>query len=149
MEQAGPMDKALWYFADWDYWVKLCGTGPALYLPGALADFRIHPHSQTARRTHDLEDVAGQFDLVTGRVMRHAAFPAAKLKYGKRMTRFSRAVYLYMLASLHKSRRPHAELFKSAMLAGPLNWIRYLHYSRLMDRLLPRLKINRVKQAPE
>ncbi|HEV3260038.1 MAG TPA: glycosyltransferase, partial [Gemmataceae bacterium] len=44
----GGLDESLWFTADWDLWLKLAATGPALYHPEPLSAFRIHPQSQTA-----------------------------------------------------------------------------------------------------
>jgi len=147
MEQVGAMDEALWYFADWDYWLKLSAVGRVVYINEPLADFRIHPASQTARRTADVADVGRQFDTVTGRVIGHPQFPSERLPQARRMIRFSRAVYLYMLASLHGGVRSLGALLLEVLRAGPVTWIRYIRFSRLFDRLLPRLRVNRIRRS--
>lgn len=139
-ERAGPMDERLWYFGDWDYWLKLASIGPSVYLRQNLAAFRIHPASQTAKRTRDLDEVARQFVVTTDRARRGPAFPASLRGRAKRDSRFGCAAYLMMLAAVHGVRGPWREFMISALKAGPTGWWRYVRFAQLQDRIVPRLK---------
>ena len=141
------MNEALWYFADWDYWLRLASISRILYVPEPMAAFRIHAASQTARRTRDVADVARQFDEVTRSALHSAAFPAHRRAQALRMTRFAAAAYAFMLATIHRQPRPWKALIASALQVGPLGWWRYVNYSSLWDRLWPRLKLGRIWSA--
>lgn len=137
----GPLDESLWYFADWDFWLRLAANGTIFYWPEPLAGYRIHPQSQTTRRTGDLEAVGRQFDVTVNRALDSAAFPASQRARSLRTLPFARAMYLFLLAGLHGGGVPARALWRTAFRAGPLGWIRYWRYSRLPDRLWPRLKL--------
>ena len=49
----GGLDEALWYSADWDFWLKLAAAGRTIYLAEALSAYRIHNHSMTWWRTDE------------------------------------------------------------------------------------------------
>ncbi len=138
-QSIGPLNEDLWYFADWDYWLRLSSRSRVVYEATPLASFRIHPASQTARRTRDIDDIRNQFDRVTHKAIHDPSFPASKVPQALRMQHFAREVYAFMLATLHRQSKPLVSLVRTAARAGPLAWVRYLHYSRLIERLLPRM----------
>ena len=47
-EEVGGLDTSLHYAMDYDLWIRLGAVGRALYLPQALARFRVHPTSKTS-----------------------------------------------------------------------------------------------------
>ena len=49
----GGLDEALWYSADWDFWLKLAAAGRTVYLAEALSAYRIHNNSMTWWRTDE------------------------------------------------------------------------------------------------
>jgi GT2 family glycosyltransferase len=146
MSKAGPMDEALWYFGDWDYWLRLSALKPVVYLNHPLAVFRIHAGSQTAWRTGEIDDVCRQFSMVTDRAWRSASFPAAWRGSTLRMNRFSRAMYALMLGIFHGGARPWGEVIRSGFAIGPSGWWHYIRCARLADRVLPRLKTKRLRR---
>jgi hypothetical protein len=136
------MDETLWYFADWDYWLRLASKARMLYLPQPLGFFRIHAHSQTAQRTRDMEEVGRQFDVVQERTLANAAFPFDRKDSARRMGEFARAFYLWMLAGWHgEGVVTFSQVFRSGIHIGPAGWFRYLRDSRLLDRVLPRVRL--------
>lgn len=140
---AGPLDERLWYFADWDFWLRLAARGPLLYEPAPLAGFRIHAASQTARRTRAVEEVGAQFDLVMERLLGDPAFPPARLAAARRMARFARYVYLQMLAGAHGGRVNPAGVLAEALRLGPAGVWRYLRDARILERVPPRWRLRR------
>ena len=62
--QVGGMDPDLWYTADWDFWLKLSARGPTRYLPLPLAAFRLHPESQTVKRSGGMAEFRRQQEIV-------------------------------------------------------------------------------------
>ncbi len=140
-ESIGPLNEDLWYFADWDYWLRLSSRGDVIYHATPLASYRIHPASQTARRTRDIDNIRDQFDRVTGQAIQNPSFPASKVAQARRMQHLAREVYAFMLATHHRQSRNWRRLFAAAFLAGPMGWLRYVTYARLWDRLIPRLTL--------
>lgn len=142
-ETAGAMDPSLWYFADWDYWLRLVRLGPTVYLPEPWARFRLHAGSQTVRRTGDLEEIARQFDAVQNRL---AAAPPSDPALRARIARarpLARAAYLWLLAAAHGLPRPTRALCAAAWRAGPAACGRYVRDARLADRIPPRWRLRR------
>lgn len=144
---AGPMDEDLWYFADWDYWLRLAALGPVFYGSEPLAGFRLHAESQTATRTRALEEVGAQFDRVMDRLWKDPAFPPARLAAARRGARFSRYAYLQLLACAHGGRMEVAGLFAEAVRLGPAGLWRYARDSRIMERAPPRWRLRRAALA--
>lgn len=140
VDRLGPMDESLWYHADWDYWLRLAGAGPVVYDPEPLASFRLHEWSQTARRTKNLDDVARQIDAVTERALASPAFPVNEVARARRVVQFHRTVYLFLLEVMHHQPKRWKALIGGALRIGPFEVIRYIRLSRLIDRLLPRLR---------
>ncbi len=142
LQTIGAMDESLWYFADWDFWLRLAATSTLCYCPKPLAGFRIHSHSQTARRTADVEEIGRQFDVTVNRALQLSAFPSVQRACTQRTLPFARAIYLFLLSGLHGGGGASRwQLCRAVLRAGPLGWIRYWRYSRLSDRLWPRFKL--------
>jgi glycosyltransferase involved in cell wall biosynthesis len=83
----GGLDEALWYTADWDFWLKLATRGPVVYSTRELAFFRVHEASQTMQRTRDSDAFRAQltttferhFGALAGSPNAHAVERAARL----------------------------------------------------------------------
>ncbi|MCX7819494.1 MAG: glycosyltransferase [Kiritimatiellae bacterium] len=138
LEQVGPMDDTLWYLADWDLWIRLAAAAPMVYLDAPLADFRIHPASQSSVRTRDADDVERQFLRVQSRLRELAPTSGVSAAWLDRVAPLSRAAYRCLLALAHRQRVPWARLLTTAAHAGPLNCARYIVWSRVFDRALAR-----------
>ena len=141
VEQVGPLDESLWYFADWDYWLKLAGLGLVVYNAEPLCSFRLHATSQTASRTANVEDIERQFNQVMERALASPALPEPLRVAALRASGFSRTFYLFMLSLMHKKPLHIRVVLREAMRIGPMGVVRYIRYSRLIDRVLPRLRL--------
>jgi glycosyltransferase involved in cell wall biosynthesis len=53
LEHVGPFDEDLGYFADWDYWLRLCRVGSGLHVPDVLVGYVLHSGSMTATAAFD------------------------------------------------------------------------------------------------
>ncbi len=149
-EAAGPMDEVLWYFADWDYWLRLAARTTVVYTPDVLASFRIHPDSQTARRTKDANDVGRQFDTVQERLWNDPAFPQSHRDSARRMAAFSRAFYLGLLVGWHGGQPPPLrDMVRTGLRIGPAGWIRYARDARLWDRAVPRIRLRMARRTAQ
>jgi len=130
---AGGLDETLWYTADWDLWLRLAGAGPLAWSPERGVAFRLHGGAQTITGSRDIEDFRDQMERVRAR---HA--PASPRL--NRVAEASIAVNVCLAGRYHKV--PGACRGTLPLLAGlgPLGLWRYLRASRLVARVLPRLR---------
>jgi glycosyltransferase involved in cell wall biosynthesis len=134
----GGLDLDLWYTGDWDMWLKLAEHGEVIYHDAVTAAFRIHGSSTTTLRSRDTEDFAAQQRVV---VERHIdAVPSDRRAAVRRLAEASIAVNtaLAAAASGHPGRIIGA--IGSVIALGPIGAARYLHRSRILDRVLPRVR---------
>ena len=134
----GGLDESLWHTADWDLYLKLAAVGTVHYHPETLACFRIHGNSLTMTGSRSLEDYRNQFETVFERHI-------DKLKPGKerRVRRLSAAAINIntALAAANVGRRDAlAKALMSLLRLGPGGIQKYLYYSRIIERTLPRLR---------
>jgi GT2 family glycosyltransferase len=137
--RVGGMDERLWYTADWDLWLKLAGAGKTVYCPRALAAFRIHPQSQTVRRTTGAADLRRQLEIVLDR---HLTAWKGNVEV-LRAARFSVEVNLALAARAHGQWPDWRALSRRGLALGLAGWHRYLRDSRLAERLRARLGLLR------
>jgi len=138
----GGLDETLWYTADWDFWLKLAARGPVAWSPAPMAAFRIHAGSQTVSGSRDISDFAAQLELP---VLRHFG-DQPRLA---RLARASNAVNVWLAARYHKTPLPLWPLITEILSLGPTGVIRLLRDSRILARLMPRLRLTNtsVRQA--
>ncbi len=129
---AGGMDESLWYTPDWDLWFKLGEQGPIYYDPRAVTAFRIHKSSLTM--TGDRQEFAEQMELVLER----------NLYAGGKTERISRTS-ARINALLSEAALGHSHALIKALAAflalGPIEGSRYIRYSRILERVVPRLRL--------
>jgi glycosyltransferase involved in cell wall biosynthesis len=141
--ELGGIDRSLWYTGDWDFYLKLCGRGPALYIPTPLAAFRIHASSLTVTGSRDLRGFLGQMDRV---VARHAdRLPAgSRRREVEAAALLSNQVNCLIAGALHGSlaRQTWAlREFVTRLARCPLGGLhRYLRDARLHERILARVR---------
>jgi glycosyltransferase involved in cell wall biosynthesis len=135
--RCGGLDEQLWYTADWDIWLKLAGTGPVVYHDAATVGFRVHGGALTVTGSRDSADFKRQMEMV---LERHLVRAVDDVQSIEREARASIEVNLAAAAAAAGDWRglPHAawEVCK----LGPLGIARYLRYSRIMERTLPRVR---------
>ncbi len=136
--EAGGMDESLWYTADWDLWLKLSTGGAVVHHPEPLAAFRIHPASQTARRSEGGEDLRRQLETVLRRHLPAAAGADRRLAS---VAEFSVELNLALAGGLHRRRAPWGKLGAGFLALGPSGWRRYLRDSRIAERVGARLRL--------
>jgi glycosyltransferase involved in cell wall biosynthesis len=138
----GGLDEALWYSADWDFWLKLAAAGQTVYLPQPYSAYRIHPVASTWRDTDRVERVWHQLNAVLNRHIAHReSFRPVRIGV-RRVARFSRDVNTLLAASAH-GQRPGLDLAALALrfvALGPLGWHRYLRNSRILERASARVR---------
>lgn len=129
---AGGLDETLWYTPDWELWLKLGERGPVVFDPRPTSAFRIHPAAQTMTRSR--EELAEQLERVLARHLPPAS-PAARLSHA------SAAINVALAEGAAGDRRAKWRALASLCRLGPVGAWRYLHYSRLAERFLPRLRL--------
>lgn len=136
----GGMDEALWYTADWDFWLKLAAAGPAVYDPRPLSGFRIHSGSQTVRRSASLREFQEQLEIVFYRhfSLWHAE-PSRKSQV-QRAALFSIEANTVLAGIMHRQPVNPLALALHFLLLGPDGWSRYLINSRIWERMSARLR---------
>jgi glycosyltransferase involved in cell wall biosynthesis len=138
--EGGGLDEGLWYSADWDLWLRLAGRGRTVYIARPLADYRLHPQTQTSVRAGDLSEFRRQHTLVFEKhfpawkgVLPDADAVAAR-------ARFSIEVNT-ALAALATRQKPQWKSLAGAFAElGPSQMIRYLKDSRIVERMAARLR---------
>ncbi|MFU7527856.1 glycosyltransferase family 2 protein [Qipengyuania sp. ASV99] len=133
----GGLDEALWYTPDWDLWLKLAAQGPVVFDPEPTAAFRIHGSSltMTGNRGEMARELAEVLARYSASDRRFAALSRASAKVNMALAE----------ASTGKAAAAFGALASIARL-GPFGAVRYLHYSRIAERVIPRLRM-RLKRA--
>lgn len=135
----GGLDDALWYTADWDLYLKLARLGPVLVRPEVTTAFRLHRSSLTVKGARDSAAFRAQLESVVSRHLPQLTLAsqanAAKLAHA------SVEVNCFLAAALHGGTRNPAKVAGRLLALGPLGLARYLNRARLIDRVLPRLRL--------
>ncbi len=137
----GGLDEALWYSADWDFWLKLAASGPTIYLAETLSAYRIHDHSMTWWRTD--EQIAEQRRQLEHVLDGHSAALETRRSIRpatRRAARFSIEVNTTLAAYAHRPGLPVIGLGARFLGLGPSGWHRFLRDSRIVERVAARLR---------
>lgn len=128
----------LWYTADWDLWLKLAALGPVHYHSEPTTGFRVHGGSLTVTGSRDQAGFEAQM-----RAVLEQHLPAITAERGRRVSgpaRASIAINRALAEAAGGSGRAFLAALASLLRLGPLGLARYLYCSRLLDRVLPRLR---------
>jgi hypothetical protein len=134
----GGMDEELWYTGDWDAWLKLASTGPVIYHDQVTTAFRIHEGSQTVAGSRDLADFKSQMETVLDR---HLPRVSGDRKIGL-IARTSIAINTALAASARGQAGALWQPIAKLMRLGPAGTYHYLRDSRIVERVVPRLRAN-------
>ena len=134
----GGLDDALWYTADWDLYLKLAAIGNVYYHTTPLTSFRVHKHSLTISGSRDVLDFRNQQQVI---VDRHSdkVSPAARADI-LRVAEASIEVNTALAAMMTGQFSQLGKAFASILMLGPRGIHRYIYYSRIVDRVLRRLR---------
>jgi hypothetical protein len=131
------LDEALWYTADWDIWLKLSRSGLIHYHDDVTIGFRIHGGSLTNAGSRNVDDFTQQMETVLNRHLpaledksnNVALIARASIKINAALAAAAQGDFGYLTGAA------------SAMLRlGPRRLCRYLHDSRIIDRVAPRIR---------
>jgi GT2 family glycosyltransferase len=138
--RVGNLREDLWYTADWDYWLKLAETGRVAYINRPLSGFRLHPQSQTVRRTQHAEPFRRQLEDVL--LPRLAAWEP---RFGRdppvrAAACFSVELNVALAGAAHGQRASWQALLTQFLKLGPQGWWLFLRDSRILERVSARLR---------
>ena len=134
---AGGLDDALWYTADWDIWLKLAARGPVRYHDAVTTAFRIHGGSMTVTGSRDIADFARQMQIVLDRhLMALKSVPTAV----ERVSRTSIAINTALAAASAGDYSRLASAAFDMLKLGPIGLCRYFRDSRIHERVTSRLR---------
>ncbi len=134
----GGLDLDLWYTADWDLWLKLASRGPVRYHETVTAAFRIHGSSLTVTGSRDSADFEDQMRIVLDRHLSRLS-PARAAAVG-RVARASIKVNVALAAASSGGLGALGRAACHMLSLGPHGLYRYLRDSRLLERVVPRLR---------
>lgn len=137
----GGLDETLWYTADWDLWLHLAAAGSVRYLDRPLSAFRIHPSTQTTRRSTDPRELRRQQEAVLERHVSAWSQRWSGRPPSEAAARFSIEANVALSQLFHGSRPELIALFRRFVRLGPKGWSRYLRDSRITERAGARLRI--------
>lgn len=133
----GGMDESLWYTADWDVYLKLCLRGAVAVRAQASTAYRLHGHSLTSTGSRDNADLRRQMEAV---LERHAVCfnpGQALLDQAGASIAINCALAAAATGQGGCLRMALARLWRLG-LRGALG---YLHTARLVERIMPRLRL--------
>jgi glycosyltransferase involved in cell wall biosynthesis len=134
----GGLDDSLWYTADWDFYMKIALIGNIFYHSDPLACYRVHKNSLTSLGSKDSTDFRNQHRIIIDRY-------AEKLspEYRKNVSRIAEAsieVNVALAAVLAGKFSLMVKAIVAILALGPRGIRQYLFCSRIVDRLIPRLR---------
>lgn len=134
----GGMDETLWYTADWDLYLKLAERGGFSYALDPTTAFRVHSRSLTVTGSKSSQPFRKQMETVVERhlprLLSGVEGEAAKL------ARASVAINAALAGILNGDIGQFWIMLREIIRMRPGQFVRYLRYSRLLDRVLPRIR---------
>jgi glycosyltransferase involved in cell wall biosynthesis len=135
--ECGGLDESLWYTADWDIWLKLAACGSVHYHDRVTVGFRIHNGALTVTGSRDPAIFADQMQIVLNRhIGKRGGLPPD-------IERAARASISVNTALASASAGDPSGLWRAALQIlrlGPAGIRRYFRDSRIVDRVVPRVR---------
>ena len=152
LDSVGFLDESLRYTADWDFWLRIAAKHDFVLLPEPLAEYRIHREAQTVGFAEKQTEYAGNLQIVLDR---HLATLDAFPEIGRReadgfraMAALGVATNLWLASRITDKPQSMTTLAKALWAAGIRNALRYLRLSRIVPRVLARLRANVNSRPP-
>jgi len=138
--KVGGLDSALWYTADWDFYLKIAAIGDIFYHSRPLACYRVHKNSLSFLTT--VKDRSFNFRAQHQMVVdRHiSALPPDRRQQVFRVAAASMDVNTALAAAATGRFSQLAKAFFAILALGPRGIRQYLICSRIADRLIPRAR---------
>ena len=136
----GGMDESLWYTADWDLYLKLAHHGDVEVRPAVTTAFRIHGNSLTMTGSRRFDAFYEQQEIVLERHL-----PQLRAHARIRQEPLARAAIAVNCAMAAMAARQTGRGLRALGLLvhlGPVGVGRFLAATRLIDRIMPRLRLS-------
>ena len=146
LDSVGFLDESLRYTADWDFWLRIAARHDLVLLPDRLAEYRIHREAQTVSFAEKQTEYAANLQIV---LERHTATLDALPGISRReaegfraMAALGVATNLWLASRITDKPQSMTTLAKALWTVGVRNALRYLRLSRVVPRVLARLRAN-------
>ena len=139
--ELGGLSEDLWYTADWDFWLKLAGSGSVAWMPLKLAAFRVHENSQTVQGSRDMQDFETQLSIPLERHVN--TLPMVEAQRVKALAEASNCLNLFLAARFHNQPTSIRPFLGKFLRLGPIGWGAFLRDTRIIKRIWPRLRLLR------
>jgi len=136
--RTGGLDEGLWYTPDWDLYMKAAMLGPVHYIAEPTVGFRIHSGSQTMQGSRSHADFRAQMEMVMNRYADRVH--GAQASAVRRVAAASVRINGLMAEAMHGRKGALAIALVELLRLGPLHMPRYFRDSRIVERVLPRLR---------
>jgi glycosyltransferase involved in cell wall biosynthesis len=136
--RVGGMDGQLWHTADWDLYFKIASVGNVYYHSCPLACYRIRKNSLGMKGTRNSEDFRTQHEIVIDRHVGKISPTATN--QALRIARASIHVNVALAAAVGGNLTEMAKALISVLALGPRGMRRYFFYSRVIERVFPRVR---------
>jgi glycosyltransferase involved in cell wall biosynthesis len=136
--RVGRLDERLWFFADWDFWLKVTGSGDTVYYDEPLSLFRVHDRSQTMSRAR--EGFAWQYEVIFDRHFPRWEPELENIAAIRRAAQFSADVNVAFARWAGGGRGGIPSLLAQFVMLGPHGWRRYFRDSRILERVISRVR---------
>jgi len=136
--KVGGMDIHLWHTTDWDLYFKIASIGNVYYHSCPLACYRLHGTSLGMQGIHKIHDFRKQYEIVMDRHVEKLS-PSCRNET-LRIARASINVNVALAAAAGGNVVQMGKALASVLALGPRGIYRYLFYSRIFERTLPRVK---------
>lgn len=133
----GGLDEPLWYTADWDVWLKLAAAGRVRHHPVATTGFRVHGKSLTVTGSRNADDFTEQMQIVLDR---HLPRLHRRAHIVRRVSQASIAVNTALAGAALGNLAGLLPALGKVVALGPIGAYRYFRDSRILERVLPRLR---------
>jgi hypothetical protein len=134
----GGMNEELWYTADWDLYLKLIQLGDIVVRGSMTTGFRLHGGSLTMIGSRDAAAYRDQLEWVLDSHVQTIRLLPRRVE---RKARASATVNCSLAAASGGDLSKLTGAFLAIAKLGPVGAASYIHQSRIVDRLWPRLQL--------
>ena len=146
LDSVGFLDESLRYTADWDFWLRLAAKQDLVLLPEPLAEYRIHREAQTVgfaeKQTEYAENLRIVLDRYIGTLDALPEIDRREAEDFRAMATLGVKTNLWLASRITAKPQPTATLLRALRTAGIRSSIRYLRLSRIVPRVVARLRAN-------
>jgi len=135
----GGLDEDLWFSADWDIYLKLAMQGNVAVRHETTTAFRLHRGSLTMTGSRQPGSLRPQLEQVLERHLHH--LPAHSRRRIERRARASIEINCSLADASCGDKGALANAAMRLLCLGPLEAIHYIRQSRIIDRVVPRLRL--------